>query len=52
MTKCDGMLCRQSKEPNEGQAMHTCPYKTEINNDKEALCNCCDECTLECVDNI
>jgi len=28
---------------------HTCPYAEEINDDNETLCNCCEDCTQECV---
>lgn len=31
-----------------GEEMHTCPYKSEINNDDETLCNCCAECAQQC----
>ncbi len=27
---------------------HTCPYKVELNDNREALCRCCDHCTKEC----
>lgn len=27
---------------------HTCPYRSEINNDDETMCNCCEECQHEC----
>lgn len=32
----------------EGRDMHTCPFKDEIENDKESLCNCCENCTYDC----
>jgi hypothetical protein len=32
--------------------LHTCPFAEEINNDSESLCNCCDDCTHECAQNI
>ena len=27
---------------------HTCPFSSEINDDNETLCDCCDECEYEC----
>jgi hypothetical protein len=35
-----------------GQAEHPCPFKEEINNDSEARCNCCENCTHECARDI
>lgn len=43
---CDGCECRSCHNPAEEP--HTCPYKTEINDDYESLCNCCSECEQEC----
>ena len=31
---------------------HTCPYKTEIHDDFETMCNCCTDCTRECADDV
>lgn len=31
---------------------HTCPYREEIDNDNETLCNCCDDCKQQCADDI
>jgi len=33
---------------NAAKELHTCPYAEEINDDSEALCICCDDCTQEC----
>ncbi len=33
---------------NAGRELHTCPFKSEINDDNETLCNCCDDCSHEC----
>ena len=27
---------------------HTCPFKIEIHDDSETLCDCCAKCTYEC----
>lgn len=35
-----------------GQPDHTCPYASDINDDHETLCNCCDDCCGECADDI
>lgn len=40
--KCEGCGKR------EGKKEHTCPYVEDINNDSETLCNCCDECEVNC----
>lgn len=37
-----------SCEKNNANELHTCPFKEEINNDSETLCECCDDCTHEC----
>lgn len=37
---------------NMGVGDHLCPYKMEINDDKESKCNCCDICRQECSDSI
>lgn len=31
---------------------HICPYKQDINDDSETLCNCCEECKEQCADDI
>lgn len=41
--------CSCGKYP--GTELHTCPYGEEINNNF-SLCNCCDECTQNCADDI
>jgi hypothetical protein len=33
-------------------SLHTCPFAEEINNDSESLCNCCNDCTHECAQDI
>ena len=40
-------ICEQcNSEP--GEQDHTCPYKEEIGDDNESLCNCCEECRYQC----
>jgi hypothetical protein len=45
----DGRTCGGCK--NEAQEDHECPFKSEIRHSDE-LCNCCDECTEQCMMNI
>lgn len=37
---------------NKASAPHTCPFKSAINDDNDTLCECCEECQTECVQNI
>jgi hypothetical protein len=37
---------------NEARALHPCPYASEINDDSESLCDCCETHTQECADDI
>ena len=30
------------------QAPHTCPFRVDINDDTETLCECCPKCEYEC----
>jgi hypothetical protein len=39
--KCD-------KCDKEGMVSHSCPYQSDINEDREYQCNCCEDCTNEC----
>ena len=32
--------------------LHTCPYDEDVNDDHETLCNCCEECEIDCGDEI
>jgi len=41
--------CKCGAEPNE---THKCPYAQDVNNDDKSECNCCDECTQNCRDDI
>ena len=42
---CGGSHCSKG---NPGTDLHPCPYKTEINDDHDTLCNCCTVCEREC----
>lgn len=35
-----------------GTELHSCPYKSDINNDDTELCTCCDDCQGDCAMNI
>lgn len=35
-----------------GQAAHSCPYKSDTDDDRETLCNCCAACTEECAGDV
>lgn len=35
-----------------GRHNHNCPYSSEIDGDDETMCNCCDECTDDCRDEV
>ena len=32
---------------NLAKEMHTCPFRSDVNNDNEFLCNCCKECKYQ-----
>lgn len=34
------------------EGCHTCPYNEDINDDYDSLCNCCDDCSYQCIMNI
>ncbi len=42
--------CNRCGEP--GNQPHVCPYASDVDGDDETLCNCCDECTEACEDDI
>ncbi len=33
---------------NDACEPHPCPYREEIDDDSETLCDCCEECKGEC----
>lgn len=33
---------------NPAQEPHPCPFCADVNNDTERLCECCEECELDC----
>jgi hypothetical protein len=37
---------------NKAESLHTCPYESDIHNDNESWCDCCDFCWQNCADNV
>lgn len=31
---------------------HPCPYRSDVNNDDDTLCRCCDACRHECAQDV
>lgn len=48
----DELEVNKCKCGEEGENLHTCPYQEDINNDNEYMCNCCDYCTQQCMNDI
>ena len=42
----------QNCEVNAAELLHPCPYKSDVHDDEETLCNCCKECTHECAEDV
>jgi hypothetical protein len=34
----------------KGTHLHVCPFKAEINDDRETQCNCCSKCRTACAE--
>lgn len=51
---CKGAICRNLPRDKRNLAapMHTCPYQVDVNDNDKFMCDCCDDCTTECADNI
>jgi len=43
-----GNKCQSCHKNLGTEQLHTCPYKSEIHDDDDAMCNCCDNCRHEC----
>ena len=39
-------------ENNSSNGLKNCPYKVEINDDRETLCNCCSDCSRQCAEDV
>lgn len=46
--ECGGCLAHRNEDGHPGRVPHACPYRSEIHDDAESLCNCCEDCTREC----
>lgn len=44
----DPKMCGCGRNPATEQP-HSCPYQSEINDDDSEWCDCCEDCTQECV---
>ena len=33
---------------NDAKSLHACPFAEDVHNDRQSLCNCCDNCVREC----
>lgn len=45
--KCANGVCN-----NETDYLHACPFQSEINDDNDDYCSCCEECEASCSDEI
>lgn len=36
-------------DKDDAQEPHTCPFSEEIYDNHETLCDCCEECTYQCI---
>lgn len=49
MKKKKLVKCERCQELKGTPELHSCPYQCEINDDHEEACNCCEECSDQCV---
>lgn len=49
---CQGHLCKVRWKKNDGEPLHTCPYRVGVLQDEVKLCNCCDACRQNCADDV
>lgn len=47
----EGEICSKC-DKNEGMPLHTCPFLSDVHENNQFKCNCCDECRQNCVDDI
>lgn len=48
-TKClDRVKIGLQTEANEAEEPHTCPFQSDVYDDDEFLCTCCNDCAHEC----
>lgn len=45
----NGSLCSgRANCSAAAEELHSCPFKIEIHDDEETLCDCCEDCEHEC----
>ena len=44
--------CQSCGKEFDELPLHTCPFKEELHDAYETLCNCCPYCTRECAMNV
>lgn len=44
------LMCKCGVNP--ATEPHPCPYKSDVNNDPDTLCTCCEDCQKQCADDI
>jgi len=49
-TKCS--LHGRGDDPNPATEDHTCPFQVEVHDNTESKCDCCDDCSQECSDDV
>jgi hypothetical protein len=50
--KCDGHACKARWKPNLAEPLHDCPYQSDVNNNTDYRCSCCDACRQNCADDV
>lgn len=48
----DPKRCPQPHCAHKAANPHPCPYQSDVNNNDEFQCECCEECTEECAADI
>ena len=49
---CPTCIRRDNTPVNNALPPHPCPFKSDVCDDDKTLCECCDDCTQECADDI
>lgn len=44
--------CQKCEKEVDWDNTHECPYQSDVHNDKEFTCNCCENCMQNCADDI
>lgn len=43
--------CQKCKKKNALE-LHSCPYRSDVNNDNKFVCNCCRSCQTDCAQDV